>query len=241
MIIPCIDLMDGKVVQLVQGCEAKKKLELPDPVAVLERFAEYAEVQVIDLNAAMGRGGQPEIVRQLCRRKPCRVGGGIRSVARALEAVDAGAHKVITGSAAFTETGINRAFLEELAQSVPREKLMIAVDCWGNRVAIHGWKKVLPLTADKALPQLEPYASEFLCTCIDTEGQLAGTRIDWFRALRRVTRLPITAAGGITTDEEVRALEAMGMNAALGMAIYRRCYPELFIASDGRGGSHQSM
>jgi len=226
MIIPCIDLMGGKVVQLIQGRE--KFLELPDPLAVLEKFAAYPQIQVIDLDGAMGRGNHSDIIRELCQRKPCRVGGGIRTVEKALHTVQAGAHKVIVGSSAFTSGGINSEVLRTLAAAIPREKLMIAVDCLGDRVAIRGWRETLPLTSAEALAQLEPYCSEFLCTYIDAEGKLQGTNLAWFRSLRSVTQLPITAAGGITTDEEMKALEEIGMNAALGMAIYRKTFPELF-------------
>ena len=226
MIIPCIDLMGGKVVQLVQGKE--KFLELPDPLAVLEKFAGYPEIQVIDLDGALGRGDQSDIIRELCKRKPCRVGGGIRTVEKAVQTVQGGAYKVIVGSSAFTSRGINSDFLRTLLGAVPREKLMIAVDCLGDRVAIRGWRETLPLTSAEALAQLEPYCSEFLCTYIDAEGQLQGTNLAWFKRLRSLTQLPITAAGGITTDEEMSALEEMGMNAALGMAIYQKVFPELF-------------
>jgi phosphoribosylformimino-5-aminoimidazole carboxamide ribonucleotide (ProFAR) isomerase len=226
LIIPCIDLMGRKVVQLVQG--RTKALELADPLAVLERFAAYPELQVIDLDAAMGRVAQADIVRELCRRKPCRVGGGIRSVERALEVVRDGASKAIVGSAAFASSGINQEFLRVLVHQVPREKIMIAVDSLGGRVAIHGWKEVLELKSTEALPELEPYCSEFLCTYIDAEGKLEGTNLDWFRELRAATKLPITAAGGITTEDEIHALDALGMHAALGMAIYRQVFPELF-------------
>jgi phosphoribosylformimino-5-aminoimidazole carboxamide ribonucleotide (ProFAR) isomerase len=226
MIIPCIDLMGRKVVQLVQGKE--KALELPDPLAVLEKFSAYPEIQVIDLDAAMGREGQTDIVCELCQRKPCRVGGGIRTVERARTAVGDGAYKVIVGSSAFTAQGINYAFLRALTEAIPREKLMIAVDCLGDHVAVRGWSEVLPLTSAEAFPQLEPYCSEFLSTYIDAEGRLQGTNLDWFRKLRTLTSLPITAAGGITTDEEILALDELGMHAALGMAIYRKMFPELF-------------
>ena len=226
MIIPCIDLMGGKVVQLVQGRE--KLLELPDPLAVLEKFAAYPQIQVIDLDGALGRGDHSDIIGELCKRKPCRVGGGIRTVEKALRVLGGGAHKVIVGSNAFTPCGINSEFLRPLLAAVPREKLMIAVDCLGDRVAIRGWRETLPLTSAQALAQLEPYCSEFLCTYIDAEGKLQGTNLAWFRSLRSVTQLPITAAGGITTDEEINALEEMGMNAALGMAIYQKVFPELF-------------
>lgn len=230
MVIPCIDLMGGKVVQLVQGRE--KKLELPDPLAVLERFAEYAEIQVIDLDAAIsGPEGttNADIVRQLCACKPCRVGGGIRSVERARRVVTDGARKVIVGSSAFTAEGIHHEFLGALTDALPRDQIMIAVDSLGDRVAIHGWRETLDLRATEALPQLEPYCAEFLCTYIDAEGKLQGTSLDWFRKLRAATTLPITAAGGITTDEEIAALAALGMHAALGMAIYRKVFPELFV------------
>jgi len=230
VIIPCIDLMGRKVVQLVQG--RTKALELPDPIAVLEKFKEFPQIQVIDLDGAMGREPQADIVRELCRRKPCRVGGGIRSVERALQVERDGAYKIIVGSSAFTSRGIDTHFLRTLVENVPRGKLMIGVDCFGNRVAIHGWKETLPLKPAEVLPQLEPYCSEFLCTYIDAEGKLQGTNLEYFRALRSVTRLPITAAGGITTDEEISALEEMGINAALGMSIYRKKFPELFEKRD---------
>jgi phosphoribosylformimino-5-aminoimidazole carboxamide ribotide isomerase len=227
MIIPCIDLMDRKVVQLIQGRE--KFLELPDALAVLEKFANYPQIQVIDLDAAMGKAeSNAVIVRALCRRKPCRVGGGIRSVERAQAVAEDGALKVIVGSSAFSAHGINAEFLHGLVAAVPREKIMIAVDSLGDRVAIRGWRETLPLTAAQVLPQLEPYCSGFLCTYIDAEGKLEGTNLDWFRSLRAASKLPITAAGGITTDSEIQALEELGMNAALGMAIYRKTFPEFF-------------
>jgi len=226
MVIPCIDLMGGKVVQLIQGRE--KFLELSDALAVLAKFADYPQIQVIDLDGALGRGDHSEIIRELCRRKPCRVGGGIRTVEKAVQVVAGGALKVIVGSSAFTSDGINSTFLENLLAAIPREKLMIAVDCLGDRVAIHGWRETLPLSSAQALGQLELYCSEFLCTYIDAEGKLQGTNLAWFKNLRAATRLPITAAGGITTDEEITALEEIGMNAALGMAIYRKVFPELF-------------
>jgi phosphoribosylformimino-5-aminoimidazole carboxamide ribonucleotide (ProFAR) isomerase len=152
------------------------------------------------------------------------VGGGIRNIARAQAVVGDGALKAIVGSSAFTAQGINQQFLRELAAAVPREKILIAVDSFGDRVAIHGWKETLPISCAQALPQLEPYCSGFLCTYIDGEGRLQGTNLGWFRSLRAVTPLPITAAGGITTDDEIAALEELGMHAALGMSIYRKVF-----------------
>ena len=229
MMFPCIDLMGGKVVQLVQGRE--KRIELPDPLAVLEKFAAYPEIQVIDLDAAMGRKGQADIVRELCRRKPCRVGGGVRTVERAQELVGDGATKIVVGSSAFTEDGVNEGFLKILLAEISKEKIIIAVDTLGSRIAVSGWKKILPLTPEQAFPKLEPYCSEFLSTYIDQEGKLQGTNLGWFESLRRLTKHPITAAGGISTEEEIRALDALGMHAALGMSIYRQHFPELFTGS----------
>jgi phosphoribosylformimino-5-aminoimidazole carboxamide ribonucleotide (ProFAR) isomerase len=228
MIIPCIDLLHRKVVQLVQGQESAKALELPEPLVVLEKFHQYPELQVIDLDAAMGREPQSDIVQKLCLRKKCRVGGGIRTIAAAQRALEAGAHKVIVGSSAFTTSGIDHDFLSTLLTVVPRDRLMVAVDCRSKKVAIHGWKTLLPLSPQEALPQLEKYCSEFLCTLVDVEGKLEGTELNFFRSLRDCTALPITAAGGITTDEEIVALDALNMNAALGMSIYRKFFPELF-------------
>jgi len=207
-----------------------------DPIGVLEKFFSFPEIQVIDLDAAMGRAPQIECVRELCRRKLCRVGGGIRSLERALQAVSEGAHKVIVGSAAFTTQGIDHGFLQSLADTISRDRLIIAVDCLNDQVAIHGWREVLPVSSSEALPLLEPYCSEFLCTCIEVEGRLEGTNLEWFRRLRAHTQLPVTAAGGITTDEEIRALEELGMNAALGMSIYRQYFPELFEGKKGKWG-----
>ena len=226
MTIPCIDLMGGKVVQLVQGRE--KRLELPDPLLVLERFSDYPEIQVIDLDAAMDGTSQSELVGELCRKKPCRVGGGIRTVERAREVADGGARKIIVGSSAFHPEGVNREFLRRLVAAVPQEKIIVAVDTLDSRVAVRGWKKVLPLTPAEVFPQLEPYCSEFLCTYIDQEGRLQGTNLDWFQSLRSLTQYPITAAGGISTQEEIQALDALEMHAALGMHIYRQHFPELF-------------
>ena len=226
MIIPCIDLMDGKAVQLIQGKE--KRLEIPDPFLVLERFASYPEIQVIDLDAAMGGPPQVKLVGKLCARKPCRVGGGVRSLERARELVSGGARKFIVGSSAFTAEGVNEEFLTQLRNKISTEKIIIAVDCLGNQVAVSGWKKLLPFTPEEVFPNLEPYCSEFLCTYIDKEGRLEGTNLGWFEKLRGLTKHKITAAGGISMEEEIRALDDLGMHTALGMHIYRQYFPEFF-------------
>ena len=218
MIFPCIDLMDGKVVQLVQGRE--KALEGDAPEEMLRRFAGFPEIQVIDLDAAMGRGSNDGLVRLLASKAVTRVGGGVRSVERARALVDQGAHKVIVGTSAFTATGINEPFLASLSQAIGPERLLIAVDSKDGRIVVKGWSESTNLAAEEVLRSLEPYCSGFLCTYVDKEGMLQGTDLNWFRRLRAATTLELTAAGGITTLAEVRALLAMNVHAALGMAIY---------------------
>jgi len=218
MIIPCIDLMDGKVVQLVQGRE--KALEGDSPDEMLRKFAAFPQIQVIDLDAAMGRGSNGELVRQLASKAVARVGGGVRTVERARELLEQGAHRVIVGTAAFTSSGVDAEFLGGLRAAVGRERLTIAVDSKGGRIVVKGWRETTGLTAEAVLRELEPYCSGFLCTYVDKEGMMQGTDLAWFRRLRSATSLELTAAGGITTMEDVRALAAMSVHAALGMAIY---------------------
>jgi len=218
MIFPCIDLMDGKVVQLVQGRE--KALEGDSPDEMLRKFAAFPQIQVIDLDAAMGRGSNDGLVRMLASKAATRVGGGVRTVERAQALVAQGARKVIVGTAAFAQAGVNEPFLAALRDRVGRERLLIALDSKGGRIVVKGWREATGFTAEEVLRPLEPYCSGFLCTYVDQEGLMQGTDLEWFRRLRAATSLELTAAGGITTMEEVRALLAMNVHAALGMAIY---------------------
>jgi phosphoribosylformimino-5-aminoimidazole carboxamide ribotide isomerase len=218
MIFPCIDLMDGKVVQLVQGRE--KALEADSPEEMRLRFAAFPQIQVIDLDAAMGRGSNDELVRKLAASAATRVGGGVRTVERARALVDQGALKVIVGTSAFTATGIDQQFLAALRDTIGSDRLIVAVDSKGGRIVVKGWRESTALAAEDVLHSLEPYCSGFLCTYVDKEGMMQGTDLEWFRRLRAATPLELTAAGGITTMDEVRALIAMNVHVALGMAIY---------------------
>ena len=218
MIFPCIDLMDGKVVQLVQGRE--KALEGDSPEQMLRRFAAFPEIQVIDLDAAMGRGSNDDLVRMLASNAATRVGGGVRTVERARALVEQGARKVIVGTSAFAPEGINKPFLTAVRDAIGREHLLVALDSKDGRIVVKGWRESTNFTAEQVLQSLEPYCSGFLCTYVDKEGMLQGTDLGWFRRLRAATTLELTAAGGITTMDEVRALLAMNVHAALGMAIY---------------------
>jgi phosphoribosylformimino-5-aminoimidazole carboxamide ribotide isomerase len=235
MIIPCIDLMDGKVVQLVQGRE--KALEGDAPLAMLRKFEAFAEIQVIDLDAAMGRGSNDQIVELLASHAVARVGGGVRTVERARRLLQQGAHKVIIGTAAFHASAVNIEFLAELSRTVGRERVLIALDSKDGHIVVRGWREATALAAEEVLHQLEPYCGGFLCTYVDKEGMMAGTDLDWFRRLRAATRHELTAAGGISTMDEIRELSALGIHCALGMAIYteRLDLAELARVSDGAG------
>lgn len=213
MIIPCIDLMGGKVVQLIQGDQ--KALEGGTPAEMLERFARFPELQVIDLDAAKARGSNDELVEMFATRAVVRAGGGVRSTNRARRLIEKGAHRVIVGTIVF-----NRELLTEVAEAVTPARLIIALDSRAGKVVVNGWQKSTPFSAEEMIPELEPYCSGFLCTYVDKEGLMQGTDLDWFRRLRAVTSHEITAAGGITTMDEIRELHALGIHAALGMAIY---------------------
>ena len=212
MIFPCIDLMDGKVVQLVQGRD--RALEGDAPLEMLRRFAAFPEIQVIDLDAAMGKGENSALVETLASRARCRVGGGVRTPERARRLIEQGAHRVIVGTAAFTPV------MREIAAAVGPENVLIALDSKNGKIVVKGWRESTNLTAEDVIRQLEPLCSGFLCTYVDKEGMLQGTDLDWFRRLRAATKHEITAAGGISTIDEIRALQAMNVHAALGMAIY---------------------
>ncbi len=218
MIIPCIDLMDGKVVQLVQGRE--KALEGEAPLAMLDKFAAFPEIQVIDLDAAIGQGANDDLVRTLAALARTRVGGGVRSVARAETLVRQGAFRIIVGTAAFTSEGPNHLFLKLLADAVGSERIHIALDSMHGKIVVKGWREALPFTAEEVIRAFEPYCSGFLCTYVDKEGMMQGTDLAWFERLRHATSREITAAGGITTLADIRALQSMNIHCAVGMAIY---------------------
>lgn len=218
MIIPCIDLMDHKVVQLVQGRE--KALEGDRPEEMLRKFSAFPQIQVIDLDAAMGRGANDDLVEMLASKAVIRAGGGIRTVGRAQTLLRQGVYRIIVGTSAFNAEGPNHVFLESLINAVGRDRIVLALDTKGGHIVIKGWQEATRFTAEEMIRQLEPYCSGFLCTYVDKEGMMQGTDLDWFRRLRAATDMEITAAGGITTIDDIRALTGMNIHCALGMAIY---------------------
>jgi phosphoribosylformimino-5-aminoimidazole carboxamide ribotide isomerase len=226
VLIPCIDLQDGQAVQLVRG--RRRELAIADVLGLLDKFKKYAWLHVIDLDAAMGKSGNDQLVRQLCItareqfRMNVRVGGGIRSVARAVELLRSGAEQIIIGSAAFRAGRVNTPFLLELRKKIEPRRVVIALDTENGHVVTHGWRRGLKVRAEDIMAELEPFCAAFLCTDVDLEGTMSGANLEWFGRLRRATAHPIIAAGGISNRQEIVALEKIGMDAAVGMAVYKR-------------------
>jgi phosphoribosylformimino-5-aminoimidazole carboxamide ribotide isomerase len=225
VLIPCIDLQRGHAVQLVHG--RRRELAVADVFGLLERFRNYPWLHVIDLDAAMGKGNNNRLVEELCRRAKrqygmkVRAGGGIRTSLRARQLLRMGAAQVIVGSAAFTRGQVNTRFLHALSQGVPPRRLVIALDTIRGKITVNGWRKSLSVKPQQVMAKLEPFCGAFLCTDVDREGTMSGANLKYFGELRAATRHPIIAAGGIRTRREVIALERLGMEVAVGMAIYK--------------------
>jgi len=218
MLIPSIDLMGGKIVQLVQG--KKKALEFDDFDYWIERFSTYPLVQVIDLDAARGTGSNRQIVSQMVRRLKCQVGGGIRSLETTREILESGARRVILGSALLKDGNINTQFAAMLASALGTAALVFALDSRGGQVAIDGWRKATAVTAFDMILALEPFCGTFLYTHIDTEGLMGGIPIETVSAIRQATSRRLAVAGGIKSQREIDSLDALGMDAVVGMALY---------------------
>jgi len=212
MIIPTIDLMNGKLVQLEQG--KKKLIELENPIQFAEQYAKYATVQLIDLDRALGKGDNFALVKEICKMAPCRVGGGIRTIDKAVALVNAGAKKVIIGTKA------NKEFLIELCAAIGKEKIIVAIDSREGKVSIEGWQKETNFTPVQMAEELGKYCSEFLYTCVDKEGLLKGADIETVKELQKVTKNKISLAGGINSIEEINSLDKLGVDAVTGLAVY---------------------
>jgi phosphoribosylformimino-5-aminoimidazole carboxamide ribotide isomerase len=218
MLIPSIDLQHGRIVQLVQG--EKLAVESRDIDEWIRRFKGRSKVQLIDLDAAKAAGSNDDLVQRICAELPCRVGGGIRSVDRARAVLSMGATHLILSSALFAGDRIDLDFAAQLSAALGADSLIAAVDSRAGRVVIHGWRTQLDITPVEAVRQLEPFFGEFLYTHVDREGLMTGTDMTAITAVRNATSRRLTAAGGITTVEEVDRLHALGVDAVVGMAIY---------------------
>lgn len=219
MLIPSIDLQGGQVVQLEQG--DRRVFASDDIDGWVKKFSTYPLVQVIDLDAAMRQGSNLELVRRLCARIPCQVGGGIRTPDDAKALLSAGARRVIVGSMFFDDRGARPDVAAEFAAEVGEDAVVAAVDSRGGQVVVRGWTSVVPISAVDAVSVLDPHVGAFLYTHVDTEGLLKGTSMEAIRAVQAATRRPVIAAGGIRSMAEVEALDADGIDAVVGMAVYR--------------------
>jgi phosphoribosylformimino-5-aminoimidazole carboxamide ribotide isomerase len=219
MLIPSIDLLGGRIVQLVQG--EKLLLAFDDFEYWIEKFSRFPLVQLIDLDAAMRQGDNSELVAQIAKRLPVQTGGGIHSVERARQALDAGAQRVIIGSALFSEQGtVNAEFASDLTAAVGTDRVVAGIDTRNGHIAVKGWKAQVALTPDEAIPQLEAHVAAFLYTHVDGEGLMQGFPIDTATRLRALTQRQLIVAGGIRSQQEVDALDALGADAVVGMAVY---------------------
>jgi phosphoribosylformimino-5-aminoimidazole carboxamide ribotide isomerase len=218
MLIPSIDLMSGKIVQLVQG--EKKALDFDDFEYWIDRFSKYPLVQLIDLDAAIGTGNNRHLLSKFISKLPCQVGGGIRDIDTAKQISELGARRVIIGSALFKDGHIQTELARELAEVLSAPKLTFAVDAKQGRVAIHGWRTLTEFAPSQAMRTLDPWCGSFLYTHIDTEGLMRGFPMDMIPELQVATSKKLIVAGGISSMEEVHRLDGMGVDAIVGMAVY---------------------
>ena len=219
MLIPSIDLQQGKVVQLVQG--DRRELASDDLAGWIARFSSFPLVQLIDLDSAMGTGHNDDLVRYVCQRLPVQVGGGVRTIDRARLWLEAGARRVILGSSLFTNDAVRVDQAEAFSAALGADRLIAAVDSRGGLVTIKGWKVMTTIRAADAVRALTPHVGAFLYTHVDTEGTLAGLNLDAVTTIAAATSRKIIAAGGIRSMDEVETLDALGIDAVVGMAIYK--------------------
>ena len=235
MLIPSIDLQGGQIVQLVQG--ERLAIATDDVDGWVRKFERFPRIQLIDLDAAKNAGDNRALVASICARLPCRVGGGVRTADRAAALLDGGALKVIVGSSLFRGGQANLGFAEALSTRLGADRLIAAVDARDGQVAIDGWRTKLPITPVEAVRLFEPFFSEFLFTNVNVEGLMQGIDRDAISAVRHATTRDVTAAGGVTTQEDVDWLAGIGVDAVAGMAIYTG----VLELHPPEGGSHERL
>ena len=221
MIIPSIDLMDGKAVQLKQGKE--KVLEKDNVIELAKEFSKYGEIAVIDLDAAMDKGDNENLIKEICKVAKCRVGGGIRTIDKAKKMLALGAKKIIIGTAAD----------EEFLSKLPKDKVLLAIDAKNGKISQKGWTEEINQTPLDFVNRFDNLCSGYLYTIVENEGMMQGTKIEEFEKIRKATKKEIIAAGGISSIEEIVQLEKLNISSQLGMSIYTGAIDlkEAFIAN----------
>lgn len=222
MIYPSIDLMDGKAVQLLGGDPQNVKVSVDDIWGQAEFLSQLGNINVIDLDAALNRGNNKTLIKDLAQSYTIRVGGGIRSVEQAKEYIDAGVSKIIIGSKVFSNDGVDEDFLADLLAAIGKKQIIIALDSRDGMVVVKGWTEQTSIKAQDVIKLLEPYCSEFLYTCVEKEGKMAGTDTKTLAALNKCTNNTIIAAGGISTLREIEILLNKNLGVVLGMALYTK-------------------
>lgn len=229
MIIPSIDIMDGKAVQLQQG--KKKVLERDDIFELAEYFGRFGEIAVIDLDAALGKGNNLEVIKKICKIAECRVGGGIRTVEKAREIIAYGAKKVIIGTCAS----------EMLLTQLPKDKVIVAIDSNKGKVVTNGWQVETNSTPAEYVKRFDNLCSGYLYTIVEKEGMMAGTDLEAIKSVREITKKELIAAGGISTIDEIVELDKLNVSCQLGMGIYtgkidiEKAYTSLLDFEKGKG------
>lgn len=218
MLIPSIDLMGGRIVQLERGEELR--LAFDDFEYWIERFSAYPLVQLIDLDAAKRVGDNRALIEQIARRLPVQVGGGVRSAEQARALLESGARRVIFGSSLFHESGVNSDFAASISAAIGPQAFVAGIDTKAGRIAVRGWRDQVNVTPAQAIAALDPYCGAYLYTHVDTEGTLRGFPIEAARALRPLTSRQLIVAGGIREQSEIDALHSLGIDAVAGMAVY---------------------
>ncbi|MBQ7753395.1 MAG: phosphoribosyl-ATP diphosphatase, partial [Treponema sp.] len=230
MVISSIDLKNGHVVQLKNGKELV--LQRDDADALIADFDMYGEVAVIDLDAALGNVDEKgntantALLKSLLHHGNVRTGGGIRSVKRAKELISLGAEKVIIGSAAWKakpaagESVLNEDFLNELAAAIGKDRIIISVDAINGKIAVKGWTETVDIPLVEGAKEAEKFCSELLFTCVEKEGCMQGTNMDYVRQLREAVKCRVVVAGGVSSVEEISELEKLHCDVQLGMALY---------------------
>lgn len=211
MLIPSIDLMDGKAVQLRQGKETEKVLEREDVIELAKYYSKFGDIAVIDLDSAFNNGKNNEkLIEQLCKIAPCRVGGGIRTVDKAQRLIAYGAKKIIIGTAAS----------EEFLSQLPKDKVIVAIDTKNGKITTEGWTKELDKTPADYIKHFDDLCSGYLYTIVENEGMMQGCDMPLIEEVRKATKKEFVAAGGISTITEIVNLNHMNISTQLGMCIY---------------------